>query len=69
MFRIGAEGFPVLFGLLGVAYLVFWIYTLVDVVRSNFKDHNMKIIWVLIILFAQVLGPILYWVMAKGDSR
>jgi hypothetical protein len=69
MFRIGEGGFPVLFGLLGVAYLVFWIYTLVDVVKSEFKDQNMKIIWVLIILFAQVLGPILYWVLAKNDSR
>jgi isoprenylcysteine carboxyl methyltransferase (ICMT) family protein YpbQ len=69
MFRIGEAGFPVLFTLLSVAYIVFWIYTLVDVVRSNFKDSNMKIIWVLIILFAQVLGPILYWVLAKNDNR
>lgn len=69
MFRIGETGFPVLFALLAVAYMIFWIYTLIDVVRSNFKDQNMKIIWVLIILFAQVLGPILYWLLAKNDGR
>jgi len=69
MFRIGEAGFPVLFALMAVAYIVFWIYTLVDVVRNRFKDPNMKIIWVLIILFAQVLGPILYWVLAKNDNR
>ncbi|HSJ67470.1 MAG TPA: PLD nuclease N-terminal domain-containing protein [Anditalea sp.] len=69
MFRIGEGGFPVLFGLLSVVYIVFWIYTLIDVVKSDFKDQNMKIIWVLIILFAQVLGPILYWVMAKDGNR
>ena len=69
MFRIGETGFPILFALLAVAYIVFWIYTLVDVIRKDFRDPSMKIIWVLIILFAQVLGPILYWALAKNGDR
>jgi cytochrome c oxidase assembly factor CtaG len=68
MFNIGPDGFPVLFGLIGVLYLVFWIYTLVDLVQANFKDPNMKIIWLLIVLLAQVIGPILYWILSREQK-
>jgi len=68
MFNVGADGWPVLYGIIGVLYLIFWIYTLVDVVRSDFRDPKMKIIWVLIILIAQVLGPLLYWLLAKDQK-
>ncbi|MBS9525339.1 PLDc N-terminal domain-containing protein [Litoribacter ruber] len=68
MFRIGPDGFPFLWGILGVLYLVFWIMTLVDAVRSNFRDPTMKIIWILIILLAQVFGPILYWLLSPKQK-
>ncbi|KEO72126.1 PLDc N-terminal domain-containing protein [Anditalea andensis] len=68
MFRIGENGFPVLMALLGVAYIVFWIYTLIDVIKRDFEGLTMKIVWILIILFAQVLGPVLYWVIVDTKT-
>ena len=56
------------FLIFGLLYLILWIYCLVDIIRSDFKDQNMKLIWVLIILFAQVLGPIAYLILGKNSK-
>jgi len=53
----------------GLLYALLWMYCLVDSIRSNFKDPNMKMIWILIILFCQVIGPILYLIMGKGTKK
>ncbi|WP_296698490.1 PLD nuclease N-terminal domain-containing protein [Algoriphagus sp.] len=49
-------------------YIILWIYCLVDIVRSEYKDPSMKLVWLLIILFAQVIGPIVYLIMGKGTK-
>lgn len=61
-------GVLILFILLSIAYFIFWIYCLVDVIRSDFKDSNMKLIWIVILLFAHGLGPIAYLIMGKGTK-
>jgi hypothetical protein len=55
-------------GLFGLVYFVFWLYCLIDAIRSNFKDPNMKLIWIVILLFAHVLGPIIYLVMENRSK-
>jgi hypothetical protein len=54
--------------LFSLAYFVLWLYCLIDVIRSNFKDQNMKIIWVIVLLFAHVLGPIAYLILGRGSK-
>lgn len=49
-------------------YTIIWIYCVADVIRSDFKDSNMKLIWILILLFAQVVGLIAYLIMSKGTK-
>lgn len=61
-------GFLILFLLLSIAYFILWVYCLVDVIRSNFKDSTMKLIWVVVLLFAHGLGPIAYLVLGKGTK-
>ena len=36
------------------------IIALIDVLRSNFKGSNDKLIWVLVVLFLNVFGSVLY---------
>jgi hypothetical protein len=57
-----------LFAIFGIAYFAFWIFTLVDIIQSRFKDDKMKLIWILIVLIAQVLGPIIYWLLSKEQK-
>ncbi len=41
---------------------VLWIFALIDILKSNFKDSTNKVIWVLIVLLLPVLGSILYFI-------
>ena len=41
---------------------VLWIFAIIDILKSNFKDSTNKIIWVLIVLLLPVLGSILYFI-------
>ncbi|MEZ7509479.1 PLDc N-terminal domain-containing protein [Cloacibacterium sp. Arc13] len=43
---------------------VLWIFAIIDILKSNFKDSTNKIIWVLIVLLLPVLGSILYFIFA-----
>ncbi|GAA0877499.1 hypothetical protein GCM10009119_04670 [Algoriphagus jejuensis] len=54
--------------LFSLAYFILWVYCLVDALRSNFKDPNMKLIWVIILLFAHGLGPITYLILGKNSK-
>lgn len=61
-------GVLILFLLFFIAYFILWAYCLIDAIRSNFKDPNMKLIWIIILLFAHGLGPIAYLILGK-DSK
>ncbi len=63
---VGVVG--IIFFMLGLAYLVFWVYTLVDIINSQFNDPSMKIIWIVVVFFAQLIGPIVYWLISKGQK-
>ncbi|WP_373396257.1 PLD nuclease N-terminal domain-containing protein [Algoriphagus halophilus] len=56
------------FMIFGLIYTILWIYCLVDIIRSEYKDANMKLIWLIIILFAQVIGPIIYLLLGKSTK-
>ncbi|MDF2156519.1 PLD nuclease N-terminal domain-containing protein [Algoriphagus sp. CAU 1675] len=56
------------FLIFGLLYTVLWVYCLVDILRSNFKDPNMKLIWIIIILFAQVIGALVYLAIGKSTK-
>lgn len=61
---VGIGGQEILFLLLlvaGVATLIVLpIVALVSIVRSDFKSSNDKLMWVLIVLFLNFLGAVLY---------
>ncbi len=45
-----------------------YIYALVDVLRSDFRGSNTKILWVIVILLAPFLGVLLYLIMGRKDK-
>jgi len=59
--------------------LIFWmlfclgwfllsLIALVDILRNEFKGQNEKLIWLLVILFVPVLGPILYFLIGRKNK-
>jgi hypothetical protein len=65
--RFGGGGIFIV-GLACFFYFIFWLYCLVDTLKSDFKDSNMKLIWIVILIFAHVLGPIIYLAMGNRSK-
>ena len=51
---------PLLVAELALLGIVFWVWMLIDCAVNEPPDGNDKLVWVLIILFTQVLGAALY---------
>jgi len=54
--------------LIVLAIIVLPIIALVDIVRSDFKDSNNKLMWVIIVLLLPILGTILYFIIGRGQK-
>lgn len=52
----------VVFGVFG---LILPLIALIDILRSDFKNNNDKIIWVLVVLFFNILGSLLYFIIGR----
>jgi len=48
-----------------VSYSGFLIYSLIDVIKSDFRGSHMKLIWIILILFAPFVGVFLYLGMRR----
>lgn len=46
----------------------FWIYSIVDVVKSKFNDESTKIVWLLVVILLGFLGSIIYWVLGRSSK-
>lgn len=66
--NMGAS-FLIILSVLSFIYLILMIYSLIDIIRSEFKDPNMKLIWIIIILFAQLIGTLVYLVIGKSTKK
>lgn len=53
--------------LLGLLLFVLPVIALVDIIRNEFTGNN-KLIWVLIVIFFNILGSILYFIMGKNQK-
>lgn len=42
-------------------------YTLIDINRNGMRNLN-KALWIFIILFVNILGPIFYLIFGRGDG-
>jgi len=54
-----------MFGL-GFIGLAIYIYTIYDVVVSNFQNSNDRMIWLLIVVLVPFLGTILWFLIGRG---
>ena len=47
---------------------VLMVYALIDIVRSDFKDTTHKLLWILIVVLAPLIGSIVYLLWRKSHS-
>lgn len=43
------------------------ILALIDVIRSNFRGQNDKLIWVIVIVFMNMIGAVLYLTIGRNQ--
>lgn len=55
------------FWLVAVAAFVFWLWALIDLLRSEFKGSN-KIVWLLTVILLPLLGAVLYWFIGREQK-
>lgn len=59
-----------IFFLIALAMTGLWIWTIIHILRSNNKDDNTRIIWLLVVIFIPGMGTILYWLLGnEGKGR
>ncbi|WP_086475789.1 PLDc N-terminal domain-containing protein [Arenibacter amylolyticus] len=54
-----------IFMVLTVFTVVFWLWALVDIFQSNFKNLTIKRLWFLLIFLLPILGAIIYFLFGK----
>jgi hypothetical protein len=56
---------------LGIAAPGIWLWALIDAIQNPALDGTMRIVWVLVIVFTQISGAIIYLVIdwSKGTPR
>lgn len=57
------------FVLLGIGCIIFWFWMLIDCIKRDFIKPDDKVIWVLLIIFIQIIGAIIYYFMVRRKSQ
>jgi prolipoprotein diacylglyceryltransferase len=51
--------------LLGIAFLAFWIWMIIDCANNETVDNNQRTIWILIIVLTFIIGAAIYYFTRK----
>ena len=60
--------FVVAFAVMGLLSAVVWVWMLVDAVRNPRLSVNERVMWVLVIVFLNTLGAIVYYFIGRRGS-
>jgi hypothetical protein len=60
--------FAVFIVVLSLVYTILWVSAIVDLIKSKFKDSNMKLIWAVLLIFANPIGPFVYFIFARKQK-
>ncbi len=55
-------------GIFGIIWLILMIYALLQVIKSNVPT-NTKLLWIILIVVAPVIGSLIYLLWGKNQSR
>ena len=60
--------FGIVFLLIGLFILLVWIGAIIDIVKSDFRDPNEKIIWILLVILLPFIGTIIYMIVGTRNK-
>lgn len=60
----GSEWFLIV---LVLACLGWWIYSIVEIITSKFKESSSKTLWLVIVIFVGFIGTLIYWFAGRSN--
>lgn len=52
-----------------VGVFAIWIWAMIDIITSKFKEDLMQIVWLLVVFFLPFLGVLLYLIIGRSMKR
>lgn len=52
----------------GIIALIFWIWMLIDCARRKFRNTVEKIIWIIVLVFAGIVGALVYLIVIRMSN-
>lgn len=62
-------GVNILLLLFGLGFVILWVWALIEIITSKFKEDLMQIVWLLVVFFLPFLGLLLYLLIGRGMRR
>lgn len=66
---LGSVIMGLIFAAVSILAFIFWIKMLIDVIKRNFKKTDEKIIWIIVVIFAGIIGALIYYFVVKKHSK
>ncbi|MFO0832426.1 MAG: PLD nuclease N-terminal domain-containing protein [Phycisphaerales bacterium] len=60
---------PCCFIVVGLAQLVFFLVTLIQILSNHVMATDKKILWLLVCWFLPLIGCILFWTIGRKDAQ
>jgi asparagine N-glycosylation enzyme membrane subunit Stt3 len=61
--------FFLIFGLIGLAFFAFWLWMLIDAVKTTPSADNQRLIWILVVVFLGVIGAAVYYFVQRPKNQ
>ncbi len=55
--------------LFGIALLAVWLITIIDIIKSDFKNNSNKIVWFFFVTMLPPLGILLYCIIGRSQKN
>jgi len=54
--------------IIALGVFIFWLWALIDILKSDFRDSSNKIVWLLVVFFLYGLGALLYYFIGRKQK-
>lgn len=54
---------------IAILAFIFWIWTIIDCAKRNFKNETEKVVWILVIVLTGLIGSIIYYFVVMTSKK
>ena len=54
--------------IVGIFFFALPIWAIVDIIRSDFKQRDNRLLWIILIVLVPIVGSIIYYFMRDGQK-